>query len=741
MKISCARGAVVAARPGGVCAKTAGRADELGQARRVLDPGARFAGYQVERLLARGGMGEVYLARHELLRRLDAVKLLRSEFADDPTFRERFLREAHLAARVRHPAIVTVYTAGEVAGRMFIASEYIAGGDLRQRMKARRLPLTDAMNVLTSVADALDAAHASDLVHRDVKPENVLVQTPDGEPWQVYLTDFGITRLQKATTTLTEAKSLLGTVGYIAPEQILGGRVDGRADQYSLGCLAFECLTGELPFGDLMQPAMLKAHLETVAPPASSREPGIPHEADAVLNRALAKDPADRFDNCGEFAASLKAALDARRPGVAGRAGAVTTALPAPTPVRDLAVVAGPCSGLRIPLTPRRYVVGRSDAADAQVPDRFLSRRHFVLEVSPAGQVRLSDEGSANGTVVEGQAVTATRLIDDGEWIAAGSSQMTILTHRPLTLGRTGDDGSPVSIVRNSRPAAIAPPTSSGRRLRRPTAPAPPRPADVRRLRRETPDAAEIWTRAVDRTSRLWERCSADADALNLRVGTTSEPAGRRRKGTAAPPAAPLTVDLLAGEPILLTGDPLLTDGLVRWLVGQAGCLLAPDELELVVALPSDDPLTWSWLSLLPHTKSRGSHPLWSADLSGSRRLISELLAEVDRATVSQRPFPLRRLVIADVRTAVSGLDPFRDLTSRRVGVAAVIVDRDERASGSGEIAGAKRLHLDGSNAQLSLAGHPSAATPDGVSAAWAREVALALSRLVPAERRPRPEC
>ncbi len=225
---------------------------------------------------------------------------------------------------------------------------------------------------------------------------------------------------------------------------------------------------------------------------------------------------------------------------------------------------------------------------------------------------------------------------------------------------------------------------------------------------------------------------------MNLRVGTTSEPAAKRRKGTAARPAAPLSLDLLAGEPILVTGDCLLADALVRWLIGQAVCLLAPDELELVVALPSDDPLTWSWLSLLPHTKSRGAHPLWSADLPGSRRLVSELMAEVDRATVNRRPFPLRRLVIADARTADAGLDPFRGLASRGVGVASVVVARDESAPATTHMAGVRRIHLDGSNAQLSVEGGQAAATPDGVSAAWAREVALALSRLVPAARAPR---
>ncbi|HEX4017824.1 MAG TPA: protein kinase [Frankiaceae bacterium] len=698
----------------------------------MLSPGARFAGYQVERLIARGGMGEVYLARHEVLRRLDAVKLLRSEFADDPTFRERFLREAHLAARVRHPAIVTVYTAGEVAGRMFIASEYIVGGDLRQRMTAGRLPVEAAMRVVMSVADALDAAHASDLVHRDVKPENVLVQTPDGQPWNVYLTDFGITRLQKATTTLTEANSLIGTVGYIAPEQILGSRVDGRADQYSLGCLAFECLTGVLPFGDLMQPAMLKAHLEVVPPAVSSRAHRIPRGADPVLARALAKDPADRYETCREFAVALSAALDEQLPASSIHSGDVTTILPSPTPVRDLAVVAGPCSGLRIPLTAKRYVVGRSDAADAQVPDRFLSRRHFVLEVNAAGQVRLQDEGSVNGTLVEGEAVRIPRVLDGGEWIGAGASQMTIVGHRPLTLGRTGDDGSSVTIVRAQR-SILQQITSSGRRFRRPAE--PPLADDVHRLRAASPDATQIWVRAVDRTSQLWERCSADADALRMRVGTLSEPAGKRRKTAAAMPASPLTVDLLGGEPIVLSGDPALCDALIRWLIGQSACLLAPDELELVVALPSDDPLTWSWLSLLPHTKGRGTHPTWSADLPGSRRLISELVAEVDRATVSLRPFPLRRLVIADARTTAGGLDPFRSLTGRNVGVAAILVDRSDEASGADLTAGARGLHLDGSNAQLTLTGHPSVATPDGVSAAWAREIALALSRLTPAPR------
>lgn len=690
-----------------------------------LEPGARFAGYQVERLLARGGMGEVYLARHEVLRRVDAVKVLRSEFADDPVFRERFLREAHLAARVRHPAIVTVYTAGEVAGRMFIASEYIVGGDLRQQLTEGRLNHVDAMHVIAQVADALDAAHESDLVHRDVKPENVLVQMPSGESWRLFLTDFGITRLQKATTTLTEANSLLGTVGYIAPEQILGARVDGRADQYSLGCMAFECLTGQLPFGDLQQTAMLKAHLQTAPPPASARDAGVPRAVDAVLAQALSKDPADRFDTCRAFAIDLAAALNEAR----SASETITIAVPEIiAPVRDLVVVAGPCSGVRVPLTPRRYVVGRSTEADVPVPDRFLSRRHFALDVSADGTVEVSDAGSANGTLVEGRSVEGGEQLGEGEWIAAGASQLTILGHRPLTRGRTGDDGRPVTIVRRERtPEDSVPPSS--RRFRR--APGPARAADAHQLRSAAPDAPELWVRAVDRTPQLWERCSADADALSLRVGTSAGATGKSRRGGVPMPPTPLTADLLSAEPILITGDTALTDSLLRWLIGQAVVLLGPDELQLLVALPSNDPLTWSWLSLLPHTQGRGLRPTWSADLPGARRLISELEADVHRGTVDIRPFPLRRLVVADSRAA-SGVETFRAFAGPRTGVAVVLVARDESVPAP---AGVRRLHLDGDTAQLTLDGEARAATPDGVAAAWAREVALALSRLVPAAR------
>ncbi len=277
----------------------------------VLSPGSRLATYEVRERLAVGGMGEVYLCRHRLLDRIDAVKVLRPHLVADEAFRRRFLREALAAARLRHPHIVTVYTADEVDDQLYLAMEYIPGADLAALIKRDGgLDPTRVVRLLAQIADALDAAHRLTLTHRDVKPSNVLVERPDEDDEHAYLVDFGLSKSQQATDQdITQAGQVLGSVAYIAPEQLEGTETDGRCDQYSLACMTFECLTGALPFPRENQIAVLTAHL-TVPPPAvTGLRPELPAGLDAVVARGMAKKPDDRYATCTEFVAALRAAL------------------------------------------------------------------------------------------------------------------------------------------------------------------------------------------------------------------------------------------------------------------------------------------------------------------------------------------------------------------------------------------------------------------------------------------------
>src|SRR5438552_3709472 len=226
--------------------------------------GAELGGYRIESLLGRGGMGVVYRAHELALDRKVALKVLAPELAEDEGFRERFLRESRLAASLDHPAIVPIYDAGEVAGQLYIAMRLVEGTDLKRLLATEGvLGPERALALLEQVGDALDAAHERGLVHRDVKPSNVLVD----ERGHCYLADFGLSRrLVDQSTGLGGARSL-GTVDYVAPEQIRGDELDGRADLYSLGCLLFECLAGRPPFGGSSATAIAFAHLEE-SPPA-----------------------------------------------------------------------------------------------------------------------------------------------------------------------------------------------------------------------------------------------------------------------------------------------------------------------------------------------------------------------------------------------------------------------------------------------------------------------------------------
>ena len=271
-----------------------------------LAPGSRVAGYLLERLVGVGGMAAVYQARDERLGRVVALKLL----AGDESVRMRFVREARAVAAVDHPHIIPVYAAGEADGMQFIAMRFVAGDTLGGIIRVHgALSPRRAAAFISPVASALDAAHAAGLVHRDVKPGNILVDSRRGGPEHAYLTDFGIARAMLSAGTLTVAGQFLGTPDYAAPEQVNGHPVDGRADQYALACVAFELLSGTVPFKREMPIAVLYAHLSTPSPRLTSIRQDVPPAVDEVLARAMAKSPDERYPTCADFADALREAL------------------------------------------------------------------------------------------------------------------------------------------------------------------------------------------------------------------------------------------------------------------------------------------------------------------------------------------------------------------------------------------------------------------------------------------------
>jgi cytoskeletal protein RodZ len=272
-----------------------------------LNSGDVFAGYTIERLLGTGGMGEVYLAQHPRLPRHDALKILTRDSAVDGEFRARFIREAELAATLRHPHIVGVLDRGEFDGRLWISMDYVDGTDAGRLIREHYrdgMPEQDVAEIVTAVADALDFGHERRLLHRDVKPENILVTESDGRRRRVLLTDFGIARRFDDVSNLTDDGVAVGTVNYMAPEQLLNKPLDGRTDQYALAATTFHLLTGTPPFHDSNRAVVISQHLSSPPPRLSERRPDLAH-LDAVLARALAKDVDQRYPTCLDFAHAL----------------------------------------------------------------------------------------------------------------------------------------------------------------------------------------------------------------------------------------------------------------------------------------------------------------------------------------------------------------------------------------------------------------------------------------------------
>jgi len=276
----------------------------------ALQSGAIFAGYRIIRPLGSGGMGEVYLAAHPRLPRRDAVKILPPDVSADPEFRERFHREADLAATLFHPNVVGVHDRGEADGQLWIAMDFVDGPDaaalIRRRYPAG-MPREEALATLAAIASALDHAHSRGLLHRDVKPANILTTDGPADQRRILLADFGIARSLTEISGLTATNMAIGTVSYAAPEQLTDDPLDGRADQYSLAATAFHLLTGSPPYPHSCPAVTIGRHLRSEPPSIGAARPDLA-DWDAPLRVALAKDPGQRFATCRQFVAALEGA-------------------------------------------------------------------------------------------------------------------------------------------------------------------------------------------------------------------------------------------------------------------------------------------------------------------------------------------------------------------------------------------------------------------------------------------------
>jgi subtilisin-like proprotein convertase family protein/predicted Ser/Thr protein kinase len=348
-----------------------------------LSPGATFGRYRIESELGRGGMSVVYLAEDPSLARRVAIKVLAPELAADAAFRSRFIRESQLAAGLDHPNIVPVYEAGEVDGDLFIAMRYVQGTDLRSLIVGGNgLEPQRIAELIRPIAGALDAAHRRGLVHRDVKPANILIALDEGEE-HPYLADFGLTKHTSSKSGLTKTGTFMGTVDYVAPEQIQGAEVDGRTDEYSLACVLFQCITGVVPFDKGTDVATLFAHLQDPLPKVSVHRAGTSPELDAVLERGMAKDRDERFPTCvGMVDAFVRAA------GV--RAPSGETPVIAPTVVAASAADSGgslPPAPAGAPSVPPVLEPPKPKPAPAAAPSKGPNRKVLAAVGVAAGLV------------------------------------------------------------------------------------------------------------------------------------------------------------------------------------------------------------------------------------------------------------------------------------------------------------------------------------------------------------------
>jgi serine/threonine protein kinase, bacterial len=381
-----------------------------------LNDGDVFAGYTIVRRLGSGGMGEVYLARHPRLPRRDALKVLPAALTADDEYRQRFSREADIASELWNPHIVGIHDRGEFDGQLWLSMDYVEGTDAAQLLKSRYpsgMPRAEAFPIISAIADALDYAHQRGLLHRDIKPANILISDTDPRGRRILLADFGIARQVGDVSGLTATNMVMGTTAYAAPEQLLGRDIDGRADQYALGCTAFHLLTGAMPYDDSNAAVVISHHLSAPPPLIGERRPDLA-DLNGVIGKVMSKDPAGRFASCSEFAA----ALSGQPATVVDQtvAGPVveepTRAISAPTPVPP----AAPTKRRR----PRRAVlVAVAATVTLLVLAGIVGGRVMRDRAAESADTQTSDAGTA-------QPIQLTRYITDSAGKLAPSGRTAV---------------------------------------------------------------------------------------------------------------------------------------------------------------------------------------------------------------------------------------------------------------------------------------------------------------------------
>ncbi|WP_330181725.1 serine/threonine protein kinase [Nocardia sp. NBC_01503] len=406
--------------------------------------GAVFAGYRIEQRLGSGGTAVVYRARHPRLPRYEALKILVETHSDDPEFQARFLREAEIASQLDHPNLVSVHDRGIHHGQLWIAMQYIDGTDAAALIRHGRaaLPPERAIAIIAEAARGLDEIHRSGLVHRDVKPHNIMVTKGRDGNDRVLVTDFGIARSADATDTLGDAGSMVGTLAYAAPEQLEIAPVDHRADIYALGCTLYQMLTGTMPFPRTDPGGMVRAHLMSPPPQPSATGLGLPLALDAVIARAMAKDPAHRYPSCGALAADAAVAL--RNPATA----------PAP-PMPPAADMAGGSAQPTIAFPPG----SESRRARSSNPHGLVDARQWPSNTAPASEHALTQLGAASATDVR---AARTRRMRRALGIGSGVAVLVLVAAiSAVALRDIGAHPTGPSSTTTTGAAATTPPTTA----------------------------------------------------------------------------------------------------------------------------------------------------------------------------------------------------------------------------------------------------------------------------------------
>jgi serine/threonine-protein kinase len=400
--------------------------------------GSEIAGHRITGLIGQGGMATVYAAESLADGGRAALKVLAPELASNPEFRTRFVREARYASSVEHPNIVRVHDVGELDGLPYILMDRVEGSDLEAVLTLEGvLDPERAVSILGQVAGALDAIHATGLLHRDVRPGNVIVAPgPDGDE-RCYLTDFGLGKNPgQDSRALTAAGDFVGSCHYLAPEQILGRDYDQRVDVYSLGCLLVRCLTGEPPYPGDSEAAILHSHVEEPAPRLTELRPDLPSALDDVVTKAMAKSPDARYDTCTQLMASARATLTAAPASESSAGGSGATL--------RLKVTAGSALGNEIQVRDE-FLIGRHASEQGRLGDDIeISRQHARISRASGGQYVIEDLGSTNGTSVNGRRISAPEPLAVGDTIEVGCTTLVVQVTMPAASAASAATDTPV---------------------------------------------------------------------------------------------------------------------------------------------------------------------------------------------------------------------------------------------------------------------------------------------------------